>query len=112
MASRDNDDLEDDPTPINRKILVPSTGGRYQVYMDAKRLPFYKLRKDALLDTSDLCKLFGCSMRTIYRWVEEQDLRPKHYEGRVYLFTKREILDWWEDNRPQRGRPPGSGGRR
>ena len=55
---------------------------------------------------------FEVSLRTIYRWVAEHDLRPEYYEGRVYLFTKAEILEWWDENRPQPGRPQGSGGRR
>jgi excisionase family DNA binding protein len=104
--------LERDPTPIRRKIVVRSSGGGYQVYMDAQERPFSRLAKDALLDTADLCQLFGCSSRTVYRWMAERKLRWDRRVGREYLFCKDDVLEWWADNRPPLGRPPKKRGRR
>ena len=106
---RDNP-LENDRTPIRRKLArrLPD-GRRYEVFLDSQVLPFFKLRNSDLLDTADLCRLFGVSMRTVYRWMAERDLRWAMRQGRNYLFTKGEILDWYEECLPILGRPPERG---
>lgn len=98
------DRLSRSPTPIHRKVVLQAIGGGVRVYVDAKPRPFANLANADLLDTGDVCRLFPCSARTIYRWISEGLLRPQRKIGREYLFTKQEVLRWW-DERPQSGRP-------
>lgn len=102
-----DDALQNVRTPINRKLVAPAMGGGQKVYIDFKPRPFNKLASGDLLDTSDLCRLFGCSARTVYRWITEHALQPKLKVGREFLFTKSEIVRWYNANRPRPGRPPG-----
>lgn len=111
MAEEDTP-LERDRTPIHRKIVARSSGGGHKVYMDAQARPFSRLADDDLLGTADLCELFGCSTRTVYRWMAERELRWDRKVGREYLFRKDDVVEWWQDNRPPLGRPPKSGSRR
>ena len=108
MYLADQRALKHNRTPINPKVIVSAPGGGLQVYRDARARPFSALRLEELLDTADLCLIFGCSARTVYRWMAEFELRPYAKVGRQYLFTKSEVLDWYEANRPRPGRPPGS----
>jgi excisionase family DNA binding protein len=101
----DGFDLRRDQTPIYEKFVVKE-GHAYRIYAERNARPFSRLARDALLNTDDLCEIFGCSMRTIYRWVSERGLEPEFQVGREYLFTKGEILEWFEENGPERGRPP------
>lgn len=98
--------LARDKTPINRKLIRPAAGGGDKVYVDFKPRPFYLLEDLDLVDTADLCRVFRCSARTVYRWMEVHGLRPTRKVGREYLFTKREIMRWFDANRPRPGRPP------
>jgi len=98
--------LEDNPTPIHRKMIMPAVGGGQRAFMDPHARPFSALARQDLLDTADLCRIFGCSTRTIYRWINEHDLRPKFKAGRELLFTKADLLRWYAANRPRPGRPP------
>lgn len=91
-------------TLVHRKVMAPAIGGGNKVYVEAKAHPFAKLANGDLLDTSDVCRLFGCSARTLYRWVAERQLKPRVKVGREYLFTKAELLRW-SDERPHLGRP-------
>ena len=93
--------------PVHRKLVRPSIGGGLRVYLDADVRPFARLAKQDLLDSTDVCRLFSCSARSLYRWVGEGLLRPSVKIGREYLFTKAELLRWW-DERPHAGRPPKS----
>lgn len=96
-----DDDLEDDDTPINRKFIGRGAGGGQRVLAEAKPQPFYKLDDEDLLDTADLCEIFGVSARTIYRWIAEDDLPVFEQVGRDYLFAKGELLEWhgqWEED--------------
>jgi excisionase family DNA binding protein len=95
-------------TLVHRKVLGPSIGGGRQIYADAKALPFARLALGDLLDSADVCQLFPCSARSLYRWVAEGHLRPTLKIGRQYLFTKSELVRWWAE-RPRVGRPPGEG---
>jgi excisionase family DNA binding protein len=105
MYLRDNP-LATDRTPINRKLVGPAAGGGNKVYVDFKTRPFQLLEDLDLVDTADLCRMFGCSARTVYRWVAEHGLRPTMRVGRELLFTKREVVRWYDANRPRLGRPP------
>jgi predicted DNA-binding transcriptional regulator AlpA len=103
--SDDESELKHDQTPIFEKLVVKSAGGGYRVYASNPARAFARLPKTALLDTADLCLLFGCSTRSIYRWMAEQDLRWDLKVGREYLFRKEDVVDWYADNRPRLGRP-------
>ena len=106
MFIDDDDALFKVRIPFRRKILARAAGGGQQVYMDAEPRRFNELAEGDLLDTADLCQLFGVSARTVYRWIAGHSLQPTLAVGRVYLFTKREIMRWYEANRPRPGRPP------
>ena len=102
-----NDDaLKNARTPINRKLVGPAAGGGQQIYIDFKPQPFHTLAPSDMLDTADLCKMFGCSVRTVYRWITDHSLKPALKVGREFLFTKREVVRWYNANRPRPGRPP------
>ena len=101
--------LESSPTPIHRKLPVPAVGGGWTAYMEPQALPFSELGPDDLLDTADLCRLFGISGRTVYRWINQVGLRPRFKAGRLWLFAKSDIVNWYAANRPRPGRPPSAG---
>ena len=105
MYLRDNP-LERDKTPINRKMVKPAPGGGQKVYIDFQARPFHLLEEIDLVDTADLCRIFRCSARTVYRWMEDHSLRPVMKVGREYLFTKRAVVRWYDAHRPRPGRPP------
>ena len=88
------DALVDDPTLIHPKVLVPAYGGQRKVFAERKPLQFKDLPASALLDTSDLCRIYGCSRRTIYRWMAERALQHVGQVGREYLFTKSGVIEW------------------
>src|SRR5258708_7918925 len=106
MYVDDERPLKRDRNLINPKVVVRGAGGGWTVYLDSQARPFSRLNSASLLDTADLCLLFGCSTRTVYRWMADQNLKPEMRVGRQHLFTKREILDWYDKNRPRPGRPP------
>lgn len=93
-------------TPVRRKVDAPASGGGARVYVDMKERPFSRLAGSDLLDTADLCRLYGVSARTIYRWMAEHNLRPFIKIGREYLFRKDAIIEWHDNYRPMPGRPP------
>lgn len=103
--------LEGNQTPVHRKLLAPAVGGGWTAYMDPQARPFSDLGPDDLLDTADLCRLFGISGRTAYRWINQPigRLAPRFKAGRLWLFAKSNILNWYAANRPRPGRPPLSG---
>jgi len=99
--------LAENQTLIHRKLAVPAAGGGLRVvYMDPTPLPFSQLAGDDLVDTADLCRIFSCSARTVYRWTAEASLARSFKVGREFLFTKAEILRWYAANAPRPGRPP------
>ena len=100
------DSLAENETPINRKIIGVAPGGGERVYIDFVPLPFAQLAKQDMVDTADLCRIFGCSARTVYRWIAENALVPMRKVGREFLFTKAELLRWYAANAPRPGRPP------
>lgn len=102
----DDDFLSANRTSISVKQVGIGVGGGHTVIKTARAVPFNRLRDDALIDTSDLCRIFGCSGRTVYRWVADYSLRPVGKIGREFLFTKREVVRWFNANRPVSGRPP------
>jgi excisionase family DNA binding protein len=97
--------LEQVVTPFHRKVVRYGPGGGPQVYVDLQATPFNELAPEDLLDTSDVCRLFACSARTVYRWIAEFSLQPTPV-GREYLFAKHEITRWYNAHRPRPGRPP------
>lgn len=101
-----DDRLDDNPTPIHRKIVAPAVGGSTRAYMDPRALPFSALAEGDLLDTADLCRLFNASTRTVYRWINERGLAPRFKAGRELLFAKGDLVNWYAANRPRPGRPP------
>ena len=90
---------------LRRKELVKAPGGGLRLYAEFKETPFSRLKPDSLLDSADISALFGVSMRTVYRWISEANLRPQGKVGRDYYFTKAEILRWHENDKPVLGRP-------
>lgn len=98
--------LKDNVTLIHRKMIARAVGGGERAYMDQQARPFYKLANNDLLDTADLCRVFGCSARTVYRWTNEHGLTPQFKAGRDLLFAKSDIVRWYAANRPRPGRPP------
>jgi excisionase family DNA binding protein len=97
--------MKDRPELFHRKLVVTGAGGGYRIYADAHAKTFGRLAAGDLLDTADLCRILGCSTRTIYRWISEEDLRWELKVGREYLFRKDDILDFYNQGRPQPGRP-------
>lgn len=104
-------ELAGSTVPIHRKRIGRAASGGNKVYVDYEPMSFCLLADSDLLDTADLCRLFGVSQRTVYRWIGGHSLRPATKVGRELLFTKREILRWFRENLPKPGRPP-QGGRR
>ena len=89
-----------------RKVLKRLPGGQLRVYLENPPMSFAELRNTDLLDTADLCYLFGCARRTLYRWMGERGLRPYCQVGRELYFTKGDIVKWFRSNRPSApGRP-------
>jgi len=101
-----DDPLGGNATPIHRKLVVPAVGGGQRVYMDPVARPFSELSAGDYLDTADLCRIFGISGRTIYRWINQAGLAPRLKAGREWLFTKSDLMNWYAANRPRPGRPP------
>jgi excisionase family DNA binding protein len=101
----DESPLKRDQTPVHRKFILTGPGGYSEIFAEPQARPFSRLEDDAFLDTADLCRIFQVTQRTIYRWIAERDLQWDTRVGREYLFTKGDILDWYEDNRPVTGRP-------
>jgi excisionase family DNA binding protein len=91
---------------FRRKFVLTGAGGGPRIYADAQERTFGRLAADDLLDTADLCRIFGCSTRTIYRWIAEEGLRWDIKVGRDYLFRKDDIVEFYNEGLPQRGRPP------
>ena len=98
------DGLETSQTRVHRKRIGKDAGGRLRLFVDMAPMPFAQLAPNDLLDTQDVCRLFPCARRTIYRWLAEGALTPKGKVGREVYFTKREVLRW-SDERPLLGRP-------
>jgi excisionase family DNA binding protein len=99
-------ELTKNRTMIHRKVIVPATGGGEKAYVDYQARPFCDLANDDMIDTADLCKIFRCSGRTVYRWINDHKLRPVRKAGREYLFTKYNVVSWYSDHFPRPGRPP------
>ena len=87
----------DDRVSIHRKFIARAAGGGHRILVDAKAQSFHRLGDDDLLDSADLCALFGVSTRTIYRWISERDLPVIAKVGRDYLFAKGDVLEWAEE---------------
>jgi len=99
--------LSENRTPIFRKLIGAGIGGGQTVLKEQRAVPFHTLRNSDLVDTTDLCRVFGCSARTVYRWVTNHSLRPVGKIGREFLFMKGEVLRWFDSgDRPVSGRPP------
>ncbi len=101
-------EISGNATLVRRKIIARSIGGGLAVYVEAKPIAFARLCDTDLVDSGDVCRIFGCSARSLYRWVGEGQLRPQRKVGRQLLFTRAELVRWREE-RPALGRPPGGG---
>jgi len=97
--------LRSDQTRVHRKIIGMGTDGGWRIYADAQARPFARLKNDDYLGTADICAIFGVSARTVYRWVADELLRWDKKVGREYLFTKGDVLDFYDENKPVMGRP-------
>jgi hypothetical protein len=101
------DAFEEIRTPIRRKVVGRGPGGGLRVFADMRETPFAELGPRDLLDTADICRIYGCSARTVYRWMADHELTPSGRAGRDYLFEKRALISWHKTHRPQPGRNPG-----
>ena len=92
---------------FTRKAPARMPGGQLRVVRGNTQVSFSELADDALLDTAELCYLFGCSARTLYRWINERGLRPRGQVGRELFFAKGDVVKWfYSSNRPSGpGRP-------
>lgn len=99
-----DDPISQNRTPIRRKMVGRAPGGGLKVFADIEETPFADLSPRDMLDTGDLCLLYGCSLRTVYRWMAEHNLAPSGRAGRDYLFEKRAIIRWHNHDRPTPGR--------
>lgn len=88
-----------------KRMVLEWPNGRRQIAYRQELVPFHDLEPDDYLDTSDLQQYFDCSVRTIYRWMKEEDLEPDDFIGREHYFEKRTIVRWEKRQRPRRGRP-------
>ena len=88
-----------------RRVLLVYPSGRLRVVYQNKLYRFRELKSDDYLSTADLERYFGCSARTIYRWIAEEGLEPDDEIGREMFFEKRTVLSWEKRHRPKRGRP-------
>lgn len=88
-----------------RRVLVQWPSGRLRVAYEPDLYRFRELKSDDYLNTADLQQYFGCSARTIYRWIAEEGLEPDDEIGREVFFEKRTVLSWEKRLRPKRGRP-------
>ena len=100
--------ISENKTPIHAKTVERAIGGGLKVVAARRAAPFSRLDGKALLDTNDLCLIFGASRRTIYRWVAENELTPAGRAGREYIFEKKHIIYWDTHYRPRPGRNIGS----
>ena len=100
--------------PVNRALsprhffsLYLMSGGQLRVVRGNTQVSFGELADSDLLDTAELCYLFGCSARTLYRWINERGLRPRGQVGRELFFAKGDVVKWfYSSNRPSGpGRP-------
>ena len=94
-------------TRVRPKKVGRAPGGGLQIVPAPSDVSFSRCRDDVLLDTNDLCLLYGCSRRTVYRWMAEHNLTPSGRAGREYYFEKRVIVDWDANHRPSPGRNVG-----
>ena len=88
-----------------RKVLLQWPNGTIRVAWRDPPVTFDELDGDDLLDTNDLQWYFGCSARTIYRWIDELGLEPYDQIGQKLYFEKRTVVRWEKAHRPKRGRP-------
>jgi excisionase family DNA binding protein len=98
-------ELDQSQTLVRRVIIGMGPGGGPAAYLEYQPRPFSSLNLNDLINTADLCQLLGCSARTVYRWVAENNLAPVRKVHRDYLFTKAEILRWYANDAPHMGRP-------
>lgn len=91
-------------TLVHPKRVRTDIVGQKRVFIDARARRFDELAGSDLLDTRDVCRLFPCSRRTVYRWMAEGALRHYCKQGREFFFTKREVMRWLNE-RPHLGRP-------
>lgn len=92
---------------FTRKMPLRTPGGQLRLLPENFNLSFAELADADLLNTGELCYLFGCSTRTLYRWISERGLRPSIGVGRELYFTKTDVVKWFNSsNRPSGpGRP-------
>ncbi len=109
MYLDDSDRLfEQNKMPIRRKVVVRAPGGGFKAYADFETRPFCELGAGDLLDTADICMLYGCSARTVYRWMAEHKLKHSGKAGRNHFFRKDALIRWHNKHRPRPGRNLGS----
>lgn len=59
-----------------------------------------------VLRNEHLCEIFGISAGTRNRWQFERKLPPRlPGVGRIALYSKQELIDWWIKPAKKRGRP-------
>lgn len=80
-----------------KKVLL-KRGGKLRVFLSNPPVSYSKLKLNDLLDTNDLMRIFGVTLRTIYRWLEMGNLKFHKRVGREYYFKKSDI-DWFSHNR-------------
>jgi hypothetical protein len=90
-------DQEETGEPLfPRKELERLPTGAIRVWRENPPVRFRSLRDDDWLDTGDLMRLFRCTQRTVYRYVE-RGLKPTRKIGRDLFWRKRDVVRWCRD---------------
>jgi len=53
--------------------------------------------KERLLSVGEICKYFGISRDTVYKWIETKGL-PAYRLGRLWKFKQKDVDEWLEKN--------------
>lgn len=77
-----------------RKVFVEKPRGGFRMQLERPLVRFDELHDDDLLTKEELMRYFGCSRRTIIRWVNERGFTPDCWYRQQMLFYKRTVIRW------------------
>jgi predicted DNA-binding transcriptional regulator AlpA len=76
--------------------FIPKRIKGTEVQPSDEPLPFDQLEEKALLDSTDIMRLFGISRPTFARYCAQEKLRPFKRVGRQMYFQKGAVQKWWQ----------------